>query len=85
MLLSLMWIKVGMLPRRSNSVCNFTAALFEGNGAHAKRLRHRSIVVDGTFEQLPLPVADLVRMHFELLLQFGQRLVFAQSRQRHAA
>src|SRR5208283_3421957 len=29
-----MWMKVGIAPRRSSSVCNFTAALVERNGAH---------------------------------------------------
>src|SRR5207249_8977028 len=31
---SLMWMKVGILPRRSSSVCSLTAALGERKGAH---------------------------------------------------
>jgi hypothetical protein len=42
---SLMWMKAGIAPRRSRSVCNLIAALVERNGAHSNRLRHRSIVV----------------------------------------
>src|SRR6476661_492425 len=40
-----MWMKVGIDPRRSSSVCNFTAALVERNGAHGNIDRHRSMVV----------------------------------------
>ena len=39
-----MWMKVGIDPRRSSSVCNFTAALVERNGAHGK---HRQAQIDG--------------------------------------
>jgi hypothetical protein len=35
----------GDRPRRSSSVCNFTAALVERNGAHGNIDRHRSMVV----------------------------------------
>jgi hypothetical protein len=38
-------MKLGMLPRRSSSVCIFTAALVERNGAHGNTDRHRSMVV----------------------------------------
>ena len=38
-------MKVGIDPRRSSSVCNFTAALVEQNGAHGNIDRHRSMVV----------------------------------------
>lgn len=37
--------KFGILPRRSSSVCSFTAALVERNGAQGNSDRHRSIVV----------------------------------------
>jgi len=40
-----MWMKVGIDPRRSSSVCNLTAALVERNGAHGNIDRHRSMVV----------------------------------------
>ena len=33
-------MKVGIDPRRSSSVCNFTAALVEQNGAHGNIDRH---------------------------------------------
>ena len=39
------WIKLGIGPRRSSSVCIFTAALVERKSAHGNRDRHRSIVV----------------------------------------
>lgn len=38
----------------------------------------------GTLKQLLLSFADLVRVQFELLAQFGQRPVFPQSGQSHA-
>src|SRR5262249_5094408 len=41
---SLMWRNEGMLPRRSNSVCNLMAALVERNGAQGNTDRHRSMV-----------------------------------------
>ena len=36
---------VGMLPRRSSSVCNLIAALVERNGAQENTDRHRSMVL----------------------------------------
>ena len=39
-------INVGMLPRRSNSVCIFTAALCRRNLAQGNSERHRSMVVE---------------------------------------
>jgi hypothetical protein len=43
---SLIWMKAGIAPRRSSSVCNLMAALVERNGAQSNRLRHRSMVVE---------------------------------------
>ena len=43
---AVMRINVGMLPRRSNSVCIFTAALRRRNWAHGNSFRHRSMVVE---------------------------------------
>ena len=43
---AVMRINVGMLPRRSNSVCIFTAALRRRNLAHGNSERHRSMVVE---------------------------------------
>jgi hypothetical protein len=40
-----MWMKAGMLPRRSSSVCSLTAALVERNGAHGK---HRQAQIDSS-------------------------------------
>ena len=42
---SLMKMKDGILPRKSKSVKNLTAALVERNGAQGKTERHRLIVV----------------------------------------
>ena len=39
-------MKLGMLPRRSSSVCIFTAALVERKCAHGNSDRHRSMVVE---------------------------------------
>ena len=39
---------VGMLPRRSNSVCIFTTALRWRNWAHGNSFRHRSMVVESS-------------------------------------
>lgn len=41
-------MKVGMLPRRSSSVCILTAALVVRNGAQGNTDRHRSIVVESS-------------------------------------
>ena len=38
--------EVGILPRKSSSVCSFTAALVERNGAHGNSVKHRSMVVE---------------------------------------
>ena len=38
--------KIGMLPRRSSSVCIFTAALVVRKCAHGKTDRHRAMVVE---------------------------------------
>ena len=38
-------IKLGILPRRSSSVCSLTAALVERNGAHGNSDKDKSIVV----------------------------------------
>jgi len=43
---SLMWMNEGILPRRSSSVCSFTAALVVRNGAHGNSDRDRSRVVE---------------------------------------
>ena len=43
-------MKLGMLPRRSSSVCIFTAALVERKCAQGNIDRHRSIVVE--FERI---------------------------------
>ena len=40
-----MWMKLGMVPRKSSSVCSLIAALVERNGAQGKTDRHRSMVV----------------------------------------
>src|SRR5208337_4706526 len=40
------WIKLGIAPRKSNSVCSLIAALVERNGAHGNSVRHRSMVVE---------------------------------------
>ncbi|OMW15784.1 hypothetical protein AQ925_29205 [Burkholderia pseudomallei] len=45
----------------------------------ARRAKH----IDRTLLQLPLPFRDLVRMHIELLRQFGQRPLAFDCRQRH--
>ena len=42
------WMKLGMLPRRSSSVCILTAALVERNCAHGNNDRHRSMVVESS-------------------------------------
>src|SRR3954471_5783126 len=39
------WIKLGIGPRRSSSVCILTAALVERKSAHGNSERHKSIVV----------------------------------------
>ena len=39
-------MKLGMLPRRSSSVCIFTAALVVRKCAHGKTDRHRAMVVE---------------------------------------
>src|ERR1022692_3531537 len=39
------WIKLGIGPRRSSSVCILTAALVERKFAHGNSERHKSIVV----------------------------------------
>ena len=49
---SVMWIKVGMLPCRSSSVCILTAALCLRNLAHGNSDRHRSIVVESNAYRL---------------------------------
>jgi hypothetical protein len=38
----------GMLPRRSSSVCIFTADLVVRNNAHGKSDRHRSMAVESS-------------------------------------
>ena len=43
-----MWMKAGMAPRRSSSVCSLMAALVERNGAQSNKLRHRSIVLESS-------------------------------------
>jgi hypothetical protein len=43
-----MWMKLGMLPRRSSSVCIFTAALVERKRAQGNTDRHRSMVVESS-------------------------------------
>src|SRR5450631_2143787 len=43
---SLIWIKLGILPRKSSSVCIFTAALVVRNGAHGNSDSDKSIVVE---------------------------------------
>src|SRR4030042_1056984 len=40
------WMKLGMLPRRSSSVCIFTAALVVRKCAQGTTDRHRSMVVE---------------------------------------
>ena len=56
-----MWIKLGMLPRRSSSVC--TAALVVRKCAHGKTDRHRAIVqgVDGIGQVQPQFFVDVQR------------------------
>src|SRR5580692_5269577 len=39
------WIKLGIGPRRSSSVCILTAAFVERKSAHGNSERHKSIVV----------------------------------------
>ena len=41
-------MKLGMLPRRSISVCSLIAALVERNGAHGNSVKHKSIVVESS-------------------------------------
>lgn len=41
-----MWIKQGMLPRRSSSVCSFTAPLRRRDLAQGNKLKQRSIAVE---------------------------------------
>ena len=43
-----MWMKLGMLPRRSRSVCIFTTALVDRKCAHGNTDRHRSMVVESS-------------------------------------
>src|SRR5882724_303076 len=45
-------ITVGMLPRRSSSVCSFTAALLFVQGAHGNKERHKSIVVEQSINRV---------------------------------
>lgn len=42
---SVICIKVGIEPRKSNKACNLIAAFFLRKGAHQKTLKHKSIVV----------------------------------------
>src|SRR5271155_4048033 len=42
---SKIWIKLGIGPRKSSSVCSLTAALVERKSAHGNSERHISIVV----------------------------------------
>src|SRR5690349_9850719 len=42
------WMKLGMLPRKSNSVCILTAALVVRKWAHGKTARQRSMVVESS-------------------------------------
>src|SRR5271155_751971 len=42
--------KLGILPRKSNSVCIFTADLVVRKCAHGKTDRHRSMVVECQFQ-----------------------------------
>jgi hypothetical protein len=41
-------MKLGMLPRKSNSVCILTAALVVRKWAHGKTARQRSMVVESS-------------------------------------
>jgi hypothetical protein len=42
------WMKLGMLPRKSSSVCILTAALVVRKCAHGKTARQRSMVVESS-------------------------------------
>ena len=45
---SLMWMNAGIAPRKSSSVCIFTAAVVVRNGAQSNRLKQRSMVVESS-------------------------------------
>ena len=45
---SVMWMKLGIGPRRSNRVCSLTAPLVFLKRAQGKRVRQRSMVVESS-------------------------------------
>src|ERR1019366_543178 len=85
---SLIWIKLGILPRKSSSVCIFTAALVVRNGAHGKSDSDKSIVVESRAYAVLArwrPKGSLVySLRAQTRFDVPQALAKRQLRKRHA-
>jgi hypothetical protein len=63
-----MWMKVGIDPRRSSSVCNFTAALVEQNGAHGNIDSSPTFRASASFGLMIMLLAGVMQLNRQIAI-----------------